>query len=68
METVETLFNISILTIKKKTLKIVSPVDFIFILIIVHDLSSHLHKDQEKKKQKKNCSARFLTPLSVSIF
>lgn len=64
METVETLFNISILTIKKKTLKIVSPVDFIFILIIVHDLSSHLHKDQEKK----NCSARFLTPLSVSIF
>lgn len=54
METVETLFNISILTIKKKTLKIVSPVDFIFILIIVHDLSSHLHKDQEKKKTKKN--------------
>lgn len=53
METVETLFNISILTIKKKTLKIVSPVDFIFILIIVHDLSSHLHKDQEKKTKKK---------------
>lgn len=59
METVETLFNISILTIKKKTLKIVSPVDFIFILIIVHDLSSHLHKDQEKKNKKKTALLGF---------